>query len=71
MAVTFVWPSSNEEYWRSKIIRNVERDRENSERLKDMGWKVITVWKCELKKKVFEQTLKKLIEEIRQGGYME
>ena len=27
-----------------------------------MGWKVITVWECELKKKVFEQTLEELID---------
>jgi DNA mismatch endonuclease (patch repair protein) len=53
----FVWPSSNEEYWRPKILRNVERDRENSEKLKSLGWKVIIVWECELKKKVFEETM--------------
>lgn len=67
----FVWPSSNEEYWRPKIIRNVERDQENSKKLKAMGWKVITVWECGLKKKVFEQTLENLIEEIKRGGCTE
>lgn len=66
----FVWPSSNEDYWRPKILRNVERDRQNAERLKAMGWSVITVWECELKKKVYEQTLEELIEEITQGGRM-
>lgn len=66
----FVWPSSNEDYWRPKILRNVERDRQNSERLKAMGWSVITVWECELKKKVYEQTLEELIEEITRGGRM-
>ena len=64
----FVWPSSNEDYWRPKILRNVERDRKNAEALKNMGWRIITVWECELKKKVAEQTLEKLIEEIRSGG---
>ena len=67
----FVWPSSNEEYWRPKILKNVERDRENSEKLTSMGWKVITVWECELKKKEFDHTMGKLIEEIKQGGYAE
>lgn len=67
----FVWPSSNEEYWRPKILRNVERDRENSEKLKSMGWKVIAVWECELKKKEFDHTMGKLIEEIKQGGCAE
>ena len=66
----FVWPSSNEDYWRPKILRNIERDRQNSERLKAMGWSVITVWECELKKKVYEQTLEELIEEITRGGRM-
>lgn len=66
----FVWPSSNEDYWRPKILRNVERDRQNEERLKAMGWRVITVWECGLKKKVHEQTLGELIEEITQGGQL-
>ena len=66
----FVWPSSNEDYWRPKILRNVERDRQNEECLKAMGWRVITVWECGLKKKVYEQTLGELIEEITQGGQL-
>ena len=61
----FVWPSSNTEYWVPKILRNVERDKENSEKLEAMGWKVVTVWECELKKKVFEQTMGKLCEKIK------
>ncbi len=64
----FVWPASNEDYWRPKILRNVERDQKNAEALKNMGWRIITVWECELKKKVAEQTLEKLAEEIRSGG---
>ena len=64
----FVWPSSNEEYWRPKILKNVERDCENSEKLKSMGWKVITVWECELKKKEFDHTMGKLIKEINHGS---
>ena len=46
----FVWPASNQDYWRPKILRNVERDRNNIALLKEMGWKVIVVWECELKK---------------------
>ena len=64
----FVWPTSNEDYWRPKILRNVERDQKNAEALKNMGWRIITVWECELKKKAAEQTLEKLAEEIRSGG---
>lgn len=53
----FVWPSSNQEYWVPKITRNVERDQENCKKLKELGWNVIVVWECELKKKVFEETM--------------
>ena len=61
----FVWPSSNQEYWEPKILRNVERDKQNTALLKESGWNIIVVWECELKKAVREQTLEKLVEQIR------
>lgn len=60
----FVWPSSNQDYWRSKILRNVERDKYNTALLKDMGWKVIVVWECELKKSKLNARLDMLEKEI-------
>jgi DNA mismatch endonuclease (patch repair protein) len=42
-------PSSNTEYWRRKIDNNVRRDRENLEKLKNLGWEPVIVWECELK----------------------
>lgn len=56
----FVWPSSNEEYWRPKIMGNVERDKRNIAELQQLGWTVLTVWECELKKKVIDATLERL-----------
>lgn len=53
----FVWPSTNEEYWRPKIMGNVERDKRNLAELQQLGWTVLTVWECELKKKVIDATL--------------
>lgn len=66
----FVWPASNQEYWRPKILRNAERDKLNSQLLTEMGWKVLTVWECELKKKVRDNRLAKLEWEItdQNGG---
>lgn len=61
----FVWPSSNTEYWIAKINRNVERDKQNHKKLIDMGWKVLIIWECELKKNVREDRLKHLIKEIK------
>lgn len=63
----FVWPSSNEEYWRPKILKNVERDQTNIISLRDTGWNVVVVWECELKKKVREERLDKLCVQIREG----
>lgn len=53
-------PNTNREFWVAKIRRNQERDIEEQKRLAEMGWHCITVWECELKPKVREQTLKSL-----------
>ena len=61
----FVWPSSNVEYWEKKIYRNVDRDKEHTEKLQADGWKVLTVWECEINKKNRDQTLIRLVSEIK------
>ena len=61
---SFVVPKSNTEYWMSKINRNVERDKDNASKLIDMGWNVIIVWECDLKKDRRDMTLKRLVFEI-------
>lgn len=63
----FVWPSSNEEYWHSKIIANVERDKKNIAELRALGWNVIIVWECELKKTKKDMRLALLVTEILQN----
>lgn len=63
----FVWPSSNQEYWKPKILGNVARDERNAELLREAGWKVIIVWECELKKKCREETLIQLVSDIQSG----
>lgn len=61
----FHWPTSNTDYWIPKIKRNEERDVENRKKLEEAGWKVLTVWECELKKAVREQTLEQLADQIK------
>ena len=63
----FHWPTTNQEYWEPKIRRNVERDKANKEQLQALGWKVLTVWECELKKKNIEETMNRISKEILQG----
>ena len=60
----FVWPSSNEEYWKPKILKNVERDIRNQALLEEQGWQVLIVWECQLKRKLFQETMNHLIEQI-------
>lgn len=60
----FVWPTSNTEYWTKKIAGNVERDKANELKLAVLGWKVITVWECELKKNRFADTMEHLVQAI-------
>lgn len=63
----FVVPKTNTEFWVEKISKNILRDRNNEEKLKELGWKVITVWECELKKDRKEETVENLIKEITAG----
>lgn len=45
----FVWPETRKAFWRRKIGRTRERDRNALRSLKDQGWRVLTVWECALK----------------------
>ena len=50
-------PKTNCEFWKNKIEGNKLRDKRNKEKLRKMGWSVITVWECQLKSAVRQQTL--------------
>lgn len=60
----YVMPKTNIEFWSNKIKTNVNRDKEKIMRLQALGWKVITVWECQLKKSRVEESLRQLIEKI-------
>lgn len=60
-------PATNREYWNQKFERNVERDAWEQKELREMGWNVIVVWECELKKAAREETLERLYNEINNG----
>lgn len=57
-------PATNTEFWQKKFSRNVERDKEEQRKLTEMGWRVLIVWECELKKDNREATLSKLYSAI-------
>jgi len=63
----FAWPSSNVEYWIPKIAQNVQRDQKNYHELQQIGWNVVVVWECQLKKAAFNSTMDYVISCIMQG----
>ena len=42
-------PKANRDYWVAKVDRNRARDVRNREALEASGWRVETVWECDLK----------------------
>ncbi|MCJ2044612.1 DNA mismatch endonuclease Vsr [Methylobacterium sp. J-078] len=41
-------PKTRVAFWSEKFAKNVERDRRAVSRLQDLGWRVLTVWECEI-----------------------
>lgn len=53
-------PKTNTDFWYAKIERNRERDSKEQLQLAGMGWHCITIWECQLKPAVRQQTLESL-----------
>ncbi|MFD0326766.1 very short patch repair endonuclease [Lysobacter gummosus] len=56
-------PKSRAEYWGPKIETNRRRDALKRRQLRGLGWKVISVWECELKD--MDRLRRKLDKELR------
>lgn len=53
-------PKTRTEFWKNKISRNAERDREIMDALTRQGWNVLVVWECETLKGVHSLLLQRL-----------
>lgn len=60
----FVPPKSNSEFWQNKFSYNLARDERNYQKLRELGWRVLIVWECEIRHKNAEVTLKDLAAKI-------
>ncbi len=60
-------PKSRLDYWLPKFDRNVQNDRKHRDELEAEGWKVITIWECEVNK-AFEDTMERLTTSIRNNA---
>ena len=59
-------PKQNRDFWSAKLARNVERDEQARTRLSEMGWRVLTIWECEIKPSKLPNTIARLIEKLRE-----
>ena len=41
-------PTTNKEFWRNKLDKNIKRDKASVKALKQSGWEVLIVWTCEV-----------------------
>ncbi len=58
-------PTSNIEFWSSKIDGNITRDKKVKAKLKKAGWRIITVWECQLmSRKKFGITMSKILKKL-------
>lgn len=57
-------PSTNSNFWKDKLQRNISKDKANIKALLKEKWKVHVVWECEIEKHL-HQTLKKLNSKIK------
>ena len=43
-------PIQNRDFWMAKLVRNKERDKQVTSKLRRIGWSVLTLWECQVKK---------------------
>jgi len=56
------FPATNAKFWKNKILRNVQRDKEIVAHLRRSGWHVMIIWECETKDWKFIRKLHKFFE---------
>jgi len=43
-------PKTRTEFWENKFKENIKRDQVNQKNLYKLGWNIVIVWECELKR---------------------
>jgi DNA mismatch endonuclease (patch repair protein) len=61
----YVIPKTRTDWWKTKINKTIENDSKNNLELQKLGWEVITIWECELKPNMREETLLDLVESLK------
>ena len=63
----FVFPKSNQEFWKKKFSRNKERDAEILKYYRDQCWRVCLVWECAIRGKNSNQKIENVTDQIIRG----
>jgi len=63
----FVLPKTRAAWWRNKINKNTTNDRIHELQLQNMGWKVLTVFECDLKKDKLASSIRRLVLALRRS----
>lgn len=58
-------PKTNVPFWAKKINDNLLRDIKAMTELTNMGYKIITVWECEISKRNLENRVKEVVDDIK------
>lgn len=61
------FPKTNATWWKEKLLKNITVDEKAERALIKQGWKVLTVWQCELNSKTIDQTLQSLLKQLQKG----
>lgn len=62
-------PKTRTEFWLEKFDKNVKNDQIKQEKLRELGWKVIVIWECELKRS-FQETMDKVEKELTRTPFI-
>ena len=49
-------PKSNQDFWLKKFRDTLDRDKRNIEAIKNLNWRVIIVWECEINSDPYQVT---------------
>lgn len=60
----FVLPKTRTDWWQEKIEETIKRDSKAIQNLKELGWKTIIIWECELKSRNRNVSLANIVSTI-------
>jgi DNA mismatch endonuclease, patch repair protein len=60
-------PSTRTAFWLTKFEQNAQRDHRQQQELRQMGWRAISVWECELRANS-DAVIKKLSQILARSG---